>query len=110
VLENGVLRNMFGPREKSERWLEKTCVLNSTMMCSPHQILSRVSKSRKSCLVYVARVGQKKNHTRLHGGNFKGKTPLGMARHTWEDDIKIDLREVEPQGVDSNDLAQKKDR
>jgi hypothetical protein len=52
-------------------------------------------------------VGQiEKNHTRLQGGNFKGKTPLGMARHTWEDDIKIDLREVERQGVDSNDLAQ----
>lgn len=83
-------------------------MLNSAMMCSPHQILSRVSKSRKICLVYVARVGQKgKIHARFQGGNFKGKTPLGIARHTWED-IKIDLREVEWQGVDSNDLAQDK--
>jgi hypothetical protein len=32
-----------------------------------------------------------------------------MARRTWEDDIKTDLREVEWQGVDSNDLAQDKD-
>jgi hypothetical protein len=57
--------------------------------------------------VYVARVGQKeKIHTRFQGGNFKGKTPLGMATRTWEDDIKINLREVEWQGVDSNDQAQ----
>jgi hypothetical protein len=33
-----------------------------------------------------------------------------MARRTWDDDIKIDLRAVEWQGVDSNDLAQDKDK
>jgi hypothetical protein len=37
-------------------------------------------------------------------------TPLGMARYTWEDDIKMDLRELEWQGVDSNDLAQDTDK
>ena len=80
-------------------------------MCSPHQISSTVSKSRKSCLVYVARVRQKeKFYTQFQGGNFKGKAPLGMTRRTWEDDIKIDLREAEWQGVDSNDLAQDKDK
>lgn len=52
--------------------------------------------------MYVVRVGQKeKIHTHFQGRNFKGKTQLGMARRTWEDDIKIDLREVEWQGVDS---------
>ena len=62
-------------------------------------------------MVYVTHVGQKEQiHTRFQGGNFKGKTPFGMARRTWEDDIKIDLREVKWQVVESNDLAQNKDK
>jgi hypothetical protein len=36
----------------------------------------------------------------------KGKRPLGRTRHTWEDNIKIDLQEVGCRGIDWTDLAQ----
>ena len=43
-------------------------------------------------------------------GKPKGKRPLGRPRHRWEDNIKMDLREV---GCDSGewiDLAENRDQ
>jgi hypothetical protein len=33
-------------------------------------------------------------------GNPKGKRPLGRTRRRWVDDVKMDLREIEWNGVD----------
>ena len=38
------------------------------------------------------------------------KRPLGRPRHRWEDNIKMDLREVGWEGIHSIDLAQDRDR
>jgi len=43
-------------------------------------------------------------------GKPEGKRPLGKPRHTWEDNIKMDLQEVGCGGTDWIDLAQDKDR
>jgi len=42
-------------------------------------------------------------------GKPEGKSPLGRPRHRWEDNIKMDLREVGG-GRDWMDLAQDRDR
>jgi len=42
-------------------------------------------------------------------GKSEGKRPLGRPRRRWEDNIKIDLREV-GRGGDWMELAQDKDR
>jgi len=42
-------------------------------------------------------------------GKPEGKRPLGRPRHRWEDNIKIDLREVGG-GGDWMELAQDRDR
>jgi hypothetical protein len=39
-------------------------------------------------------------------GKPEGKRPLGRPRRRWVDNIKIDLREIEWDGVDWIDLAQ----
>jgi hypothetical protein len=39
-------------------------------------------------------------------GKFEGKRPLGRPRHKWEDNIRIDLREIGWKGVDWMHLAQ----
>jgi hypothetical protein len=39
-------------------------------------------------------------------GNPEGKRPLGRPRRRWVNDIKIDLREIEWDGMDWIDLAQ----
>jgi hypothetical protein len=40
----------------------------------------------------------------------EGKRPLGRPRHTWVDNIKIDLREIRWVAMDWTDLAQDSDQ
>jgi hypothetical protein len=43
-------------------------------------------------------------------GKPEGKRPLGRPRCRWVDNIKIDLREIEWNGIDRIDLAQDRDQ
>jgi hypothetical protein len=43
-------------------------------------------------------------------GKPEGRRPLGRPRHRWEDNIKMDLREVGWGGMDWINLAQDRDR
>jgi hypothetical protein len=48
----------------------------------------------------------KRNAYRILVGNPEGKEPLGRQRRRLEDNIKMDLRETEWNGMDWMDLAQ----
>ena len=43
-------------------------------------------------------------------GKPEGKKSLGRPRRRWEDNIKMDLREVGCEGMDCIELAQDRDR
>ena len=43
-------------------------------------------------------------------GKHEGKRPLGRPRHIWEDNIKLDLREVGGGCGDWMEMAQHRDR
>jgi hypothetical protein len=43
-------------------------------------------------------------------GKPEGKRPLGRPRRRWLENIKIDLREIECDGMDWIDLAQDRDQ
>ena len=43
-------------------------------------------------------------------GKPEGKKPIGRARRTWQDNIKMDLQEVECESMDWIKLAQDRDR
>jgi len=47
-------------------------------------------------LIYgpVARLGERRDVYRVLVGKHEEKRPLGRPRHRWEDNIKIDLRNV----------------
>jgi hypothetical protein len=49
--------------------------------------------------------GEKRNEYRILVGKPDGKRPLGRPRCTWVDNIKIDLREIEWDGMDWIDLV-----
>jgi len=43
-------------------------------------------------------------------GKHEGRRPLGRLRRTWQDNIKMDLQDVECEGMDWFDVAQDRDR
>jgi hypothetical protein len=49
--------------------------------------------------------GKKKIAYRIWVGNLKGKRPQGNHRRSWEDNIKIDLREIVWGSMDCTDLC-----
>ena len=55
----------------------------------------RVVKSRRMrCVGHVARMGEERGVHMVLVGKPEGKRPLGRPRRRWEDNIKMDLREV----------------
>jgi hypothetical protein len=51
-------------------------------------------------------MGEKMNAYRILVGKPEGKRPLGRPRLKWEDNIRMDLREIRWGGMDWIDLAQ----
>jgi hypothetical protein len=54
--------------------------------------------------------GEKRNACMILVGKLEGKRPLGKPRCRWSDNIKMDLREIEWDGMDWIVLAQDKDQ
>jgi hypothetical protein len=66
------------------------------MYSSPNIV--RVIKSRRMRWAeHVARMGEGRRAYRVLVGRPEGKRPLGRPRRRWEDNIKLDLREI---GID----------
>jgi hypothetical protein len=59
---------------------------------------------------HVARMGEVRGAYIILVGRPEGRRPLGGPRRRWEDNIKMDLREVEFGDVDWIDLAQDRDK
>jgi len=55
-------------------------------------------------------VGERRGAYRVFVGKPAGKILLGRPWRRWEDNIKIDLQEVECEGMDWIDVAQDRDR
>jgi hypothetical protein len=53
--------------------------------------------------------GEKRNAYRILVGKPEGKRPLGTPRHRWEDNIRMDVREIGWSGMEWIDLAQDRD-
>jgi hypothetical protein len=96
VFENRMLR-IFGPkREEDGSWRK----LHNDELHGLYfsRNIVRVIKSRRMRWVgHVARMGEGRGVYRVLIGRPEGKRPLGRPRCRWEDNIKIDLREI---GID----------
>jgi hypothetical protein len=55
-------------------------------------------------------MGERRGAYRALVGKPEGRRPLGRSRRRWEDNIKMDLRQVGWGGVDWIDLAQDRNR
>jgi hypothetical protein len=54
--------------------------------------------------------GEKRNAYRILAGKPERKRPLGRPRRRWEDNIRMDLREIGWDGMDWIDLPQDRDQ
>jgi hypothetical protein len=112
VFENSMLRRIFGPKknEVTGDWRK----LHNEELRNLYSSLSITTKtSQMRWAGYVTRIGKKRNGRRILLRKSEGKTLLlKRPRHTrrWEDNIKIDLREIGWDGMDWIDLAQNRDR
>ena len=70
----------------------------------------RVIKSRKMRWVgHIAHMGEVRGMHRILVGKPQGKRPLGRPRCRWEDNIKMNLKEVGCGGMDWIELVQDMD-
>jgi hypothetical protein len=71
----------------------------------------RVIKSRRLRWAgHVARMGEQRGAYRILVGRPEGRRPLGRPRRRWEDNIKMDIREVGWEDKNWIDLSQDRDR
>jgi len=104
VFDKRVLRRIFGPKrdEVTGEWRKLHNEELSVLYSSPNISLRWAG--------HVARMGERRGVYRVLVGKPEGKKPLGRPRHRWEDNIKMDLREVGCGIMEWMRLAQDMDR
>jgi hypothetical protein len=101
-----VLRRIFGPkRDEDGSWRKLHNYELHNLYSSPNIV--RVIKSRRMGWTgHLTHIGEGRGVYRVLVGRLEGKRPLGRPRRRWEDNIKIDLREIGIHGTISIWLAQ----
>jgi len=92
--ENRVLRSIFEPKrnEVTGKWRKLHIEELNDLHSSPN-IVRLIILRRMRLAGHVALWRRGEVHTGLVR-KPEGKTPLGLSRHRWEDNIKVDLQGV----------------
>ncbi|KAJ4426538.1 hypothetical protein ANN_27352 [Periplaneta americana] len=102
---------IFGAKrdEVTGKWRKLHNTELHALYSSP-DIIRNIKSRRLRWAGHVARMGESRNAYRVLVGRPEGKRPLGRPRRRWEDNIKMDLREVGYDDRDWINLAQDRDR
>jgi hypothetical protein len=109
--QSHVFRRIFGSKreEVTGKWRKLHNEELNNLYSSPNIVW--VTKSRRMRWAgHVARIGEGRGVYRVLVGKPEGRRPLGRHRCRWEDNIRMDLREVGCGCVDWMELAQHRDR
>ena len=111
MYENRVLRRIFGPKrdEVTGEWRKLHNELLNNLYSSPN-IVRMIKSRRMRWAGHVARMGEGSGVYRALVGRPERRRPLGRPRRRWEDNIRMDLREVGCGCVNWTELAQDRDR
>jgi hypothetical protein len=111
MIENRVLRRIFGPKrdEVTGCWKKLHNEELHGLYSSPGTI--RVIKARRMRWTgHVTCMGEVRDVYNILVGRPEGRRPLGGPRRRWEDNIKLDLREIGFGDEERIHLAQDRDR
>ncbi|KAJ4451561.1 hypothetical protein ANN_03030 [Periplaneta americana] len=106
-----MLRKIFGAKrdEVTGEWRKLHDTELHALYSSP-DIIRNIKSRRLRWAGHVARMGEYRNAYRVLVVRLEGKRPLGRPRRRWEDNIKMDLREVGYDDIDWINLAQDRDQ
>jgi hypothetical protein len=106
VSESRFLRRIFGPKRKEDgSWRRLHNDELHSLYSSPN-IVRVIKSGRIKWTGHVVRMVMGRGFYRGLVGRHEGKRPLGRPRRRWEDDFKIDLREIRIYGANWIRLAQ----
>jgi hypothetical protein len=101
-----VLRRIFVPkREEDGSWRKLHNDELHSLYASPN-IVRMIKSRRMRWAGNVARLGQGRGDYRVLIGRPESERPLGRPKRRWEDNIKLDLREIGIDGANCIRLAQ----
>jgi len=95
--ENRVLRRIFGPKMEQvvRAWKIPQNEELHNLNASPYtRVITVIKPRRMRWAVHVERMGEMRNAYKILVGKPEGKTPLRRLRRKWEDNIRIDVREL----------------
>jgi hypothetical protein len=101
IFENRVLRRIFGPKrnEVTGGWRKLHNEELHGLYSSP-SIVRLIKARRMRWAGYVAHMGEVRGAYNFLVGRPEGRRPLGRPKRRWEDNIKMDLREIRFGDVD----------
>jgi hypothetical protein len=105
VFENKVLRKIPGPKREEDRSWKKLHNDELHHLYSSLNLVRVMKSKRMRWAGHVACMWEGRGVYRFLVGRPKGKRPLGRPRHRWEDNIKMDLRDIGIDGVNWIQLA-----
>jgi hypothetical protein len=80
------------------RWVKLVgsvgCYIMMNFVVSDNSIVKVVRPVRLQCAGHISRMGETRKANRILVRKCLGKRPPGRARIRWEDNIKMDLREI----------------
>jgi hypothetical protein len=97
VFESRVLRRIFGPKREEDGSCRKVHNDELHNLYSSPNIVRVIKLRRMRWAGHVAHMGEGRGVYRVLVGRPEGKRPLRRPRRRWEDNIKLDLKEI---GID----------
>jgi hypothetical protein len=94
VFENRMLRRIFGPKrdEVMEEWRKLQNGELHNLYSSPN-IIKQIKPRRMRWVGHVACMGKQRKMYKVSVEKPEGNRALKRSRHSWENGIKMDLRE-----------------
>jgi hypothetical protein len=94
VFENRTVKRTFGPMRDEVTGGSRKLHEELHNLYSSQSIIRLIKKRTTRWAGHVAQMGEKRNVYRILVGKPKGKKPLERHRCRWEDNIKMDLRDM----------------